>query len=274
MYVARRATTFGWPERPVGWKHDLRGGRDVAEHSHDFAEVVLIVTGEGTQISAAGRIPLNAGTVVMMRPGAWHGTIEARSLEFYNLYLSPELFAGELAWVLGSDLLTANLLRGEERPLEAALDATERMTAWFQQLENWGARLDRPALLGLASCLLAEVAGPASEVDAATSGIVAVMSAITDDVARPWTMAELARISGLSPSQLHRRFTARLGRPVFAWIDQKRGESAARLLAGSDATIAEVGRRVGWGDPSYASRRFRRWFGMTPTEHRARFRGA
>ena len=42
-----------------------------------------------------------------------------------------------------------------------------------------------------------------------------------------------------------------------AWLDQLRGEAAARLLVQTDLPVSEIGRTVGWTDPNYASRRFR-----------------
>jgi AraC-like DNA-binding protein len=37
------------------------------------------------------------------------------------------------------------------------------------------------------------------------------------------------------------------------------------------ATVSEIGRAVGWPDPSYAARRFRATYGVSPTEYRRRF---
>jgi AraC family L-rhamnose operon transcriptional activator RhaR len=260
----------------VGVKHDVRGERPIEEHSHDFAEVVVVVEGTGVQTSTVGDIQLEPGTVVMVRPGAWHGTPVAERLEYYNLYLSPELFFNEMSWILESPYLTGNLLRGDEVPGRIGDETLARVTGWFAQLDDERRELRRPALVGLASCILSDLdeAAPGARGGAASPPVLAVMTAMAEDVARPWTIAELADVAALSASQLHRRFVAQVGRSVIAWLDQLRGEQAARFLARTDASVSQIGSLVGWGDPSYAARRFRRLYGMTPLEYRARFRDA
>ena len=41
------------------------------------------------------------------------------------------------------------------------------------------------------------------------------------------------------------------------------------LLTKTDLPVAAIGRRVGWPDPSYASRRFAQVYAMSPTAYRA-----
>jgi AraC family transcriptional activator of pobA len=43
---------------------------------------------------------------------------------------------------------------------------------------------------------------------------------------------------------------------------------ARRLLAGSTFTMAQIGREVGYLDPGYFARVFRRVHGVTPTQWR------
>ena len=52
-------------------------------------------------------------------------------------------------------------------------------------------------------------------------------------------------------------------------------EEACRLLAFTALPVSQVGYRLGYGDPSYFTRRFTRLQGQTPSAYRARcFRGA
>ena len=46
----------------------------------------------------------------------------------------------------------------------------------------------------------------------------------------------------------------------------------AILLIETDLSVAAVGARVGWDDPTYVSRRFKACFAMTPAEYRSAFR--
>ncbi|WP_246106412.1 helix-turn-helix transcriptional regulator [Pseudonocardia kunmingensis] len=58
------------------------------------------------------------------------------------------------------------------------------------------------------------------------------------------------------------------GRTVQQWITERRMVEARRLLAETDLTVETVGARVGYRDPGYFARRFRRAHGTAPLEWR------
>jgi AraC-like DNA-binding protein len=68
----------------------------------------------------------------------------------------------------------------------------------------------------------------------------------------------------LSPSHLTTVVRRKTGRTVGEWIAERRMVEARRLLVETDLAVEEVGRRVGYGDPGYFVRSFRRAHGMTP----------
>lgn len=83
---------------------------------------------------------------------------------------------------------------------------------------------------------------------------------------------DLARQAGLSPAHFARAFAATYGQPPMAWINARRLERAADLLAHGDLPVAEIGRRCGFAGASYFGRAFRRAFAMTPAAWRATLR--
>ena len=84
-----------------------------------------------------------------------------------------------------------------------------------------------------------------------------------------WTLPELARSVHLSPSQIGRVFVDAYGKTPIAYLTMIRVERMAVLLRETDQPISRVARQVGWGDPDYAARQFRRGVGMTPRQYRA-----
>ena len=88
--------------------------------------------------------------------------------------------------------------------------------------------------------------------------------------AHPWTMSELAGEVGLSVSHLHREFRSQLGITPMAWLARTRAELAASLLLQTDRPVGWVGAQVGWPDPNYFSRCFRRAYGVSPSTYRQR----
>src|SRR3546814_6387914 len=60
------------------------------------------------------------------------------------------------------------------------------------------------------------------------------------------------------------------GQTPTAFITERRLEQSARLIANAEAaTITEIALDVGFNDPGFFSRCFRRRFGLSPTEWRS-----
>ncbi len=55
-----------------------------------------------------------------------------------------------------------------------------------------------------------------------------------------------------------------------AYLRQMRVERMARLLAGTDLSIGEAARSVGWRNQFHASQCFHAHYGVSPTEFRRR----
>jgi hypothetical protein len=102
----------------------------------------------------------------------------------------------ELSWLLDSAFLTANLIRGAEVPAQLDVTTLSHVTGWLGQIAEYGHRMHRAALLGLASCVLAEFAVSESDRQAspARDRIRAVTAAMSNDIAKTWTVAELASL--------------------------------------------------------------------------------
>ena len=84
----------------------------VETHTHDFLELAVLVAGRVTYASDTGRYPLQAGAVMAVRPGDWHGYADQDDAVIANLYLGEELLHTELRWLLDVGDLGRFLLRG------------------------------------------------------------------------------------------------------------------------------------------------------------------
>ena len=92
--------------------------------------------------------------------------------------------------------------------------------------------------------------------------------------ARPWTVAELARETGVSRAALARRFPALVGEPPMSVLTSWRIAIAADLLREPGSTIASVADQVGYGTPFALSAAFKRVRGVSPQQYRAAAAGA
>ena len=78
----------------------------------------------------------------------------------------------------------------------------------------------------------------------------------------------------MSTSGLHHNFKAVTAMSPLQFQKEPRLQEARRLLISGDFDAATAGYRVGYEDPSYFSREYKRHFGEPPVRDVARLRGA
>lgn len=86
-------------------------------------------------------------------------------------------------------------------------------------------------------------------------------------------VAELARMVGISASHLSALFREATGGGVLAHHVNLRMAKARQLLDITSLPVADVASEVGYSDPFYFSRHFRRVHGVSPTEYRVQRKG-
>jgi AraC-like DNA-binding protein len=96
-----------------------------------------------------------------------------------------------------------------------------------------------------------------------------VAQQIRDAMDQPLHLRGLARIAGISASQLERDFARLFRLTPREFLQQVRMQRALELLD-TNRTIAEIAYECGYADHSAFTRRFRRLVGMSPREYRQR----
>jgi AraC family transcriptional regulator of arabinose operon len=91
---------------------------------------------------------------------------------------------------------------------------------------------------------------------------------ISAHLSRPLSVADVAREVGVSPSRLSHLFKKEVGVSFPGYLENRRMERAEDLLRMTDRSVGEIARSVGYDDPLYFSRRFRRRTGASPSEWR------
>jgi transcriptional regulator GlxA family with amidase domain len=86
-------------------------------------------------------------------------------------------------------------------------------------------------------------------------------------------VAAMAERSGLKPRTFTRRFRAATGYRPMDYVHALRIEEAKQLIETESAGIDEVGFKVGYEDPSFFRRLFKRKAGLTPAAYRRKFAG-
>ena len=80
--------------------------------------------------------------------------------------------------------------------------------------------------------------------------------------------SEVARLCEMSPSRFCREFKATFGETFLECLSRQRITAAKRLLANPSMSVTDVAVSVGFTDPSYFTRVFRKQQGISPSEFR------
>ena len=86
--------------------------------------------------------------------------------------------------------------------------------------------------------------------------------------AHPWTIAELAKRTGLSRTRLSERFRHFLGESPMAYLAQWRLKLGAEILRSTEDSVAQVAGAVGYGSEAAFNRAFKRAFDCPPAQFR------
>ncbi|NUP06191.1 MAG: AraC family transcriptional regulator [Polyangiaceae bacterium] len=195
------------------------------------------------------------------RQGLPGGEPDVRMLIGYGVVQSPD------ASLLLSLLPRLLRVRGHERLATLVRLATDE------------ARERRPARAEILSRLLEVILIEALRSSAGTGASPGLVRGLSDErlavairrmherPTHPWTVAELAKKSGLSRSTFFERFNRTVGVAPMEYLLGWRMALAKDLLRKSTVTVAEVADRVGYGSASTFSVTFTRHVGMPPAQY-------
>jgi len=104
--------------------------------------------------------------------------------------------------------------------------------------------------------------------DRVSAALFRLIEKIRRNPAAHYSVEEMARETGLSESQLTRRFHALVGESPNRFLLSQRLLLAESLLRESSLTVKEISERLGYADPYFFSRQFRRFRGVPPSSLR------
>lgn len=93
-----------------------------------------------------------------------------------------------------------------------------------------------------------------------------LLKTIEEHYLKPYSLKELAYISGRSLSSFRREFESLFHITPAKWIQEKRLNKAKELIVTTQLTIANICYEVGYENVSHFSRLFKSHFGYSPSE--------
>lgn len=197
----------------------------------------------------------------------WGNDPTGRDLLFIGAYAA----VGEVGQLLTGALPPWLVVRGGDGR-SAALDLMAAEIT--RDAPGQGTLLDRLLDVLLIDTVRAHVAEAGDQrpswLSATDPIVIAALQALHAEAVRPWTLETLAREVGTSRASLSRKFVAEVGLPPMGYLTRWRLGRAADLLGDPQVTVASVARSVGYGTPFALSAAFKRAYGLSPRDYRAR----
>lgn len=93
-----------------------------------------------------------------------------------------------------------------------------------------------------------------------------VLDKVREDCSRPWSMDSLADSLHVNAYYLSHLFKEHTGQCFTDYLADRRIERAVELMRTTDLSLARIGEQVGYSDPNYFSRVFKKRKGVGPRE--------
>jgi AraC-like DNA-binding protein len=250
-------------------------------HAHDFLVLVYIERGGGRVRLDDRDWQVEAGDVLLVAPGEVVAFVEPdlHQAAAWSVYFPPDVIelGAFLSWRSHPLLFpfVRGVAGGAQRlrvPPEQRSAIVEHIVAVEREVRERRDGCEEAAIAHL-TLLLVAVSRLASDVSddlvlRDEPQLAAVFDAIEAGFRGPLGLADVAATVGLTPGHLTTVVGRKTGRTVQQWITERRMAEARRLLAETELTVEAVGSRVGYRDPGYFARRFRRAHGASPLEWR------
>jgi AraC-like DNA-binding protein len=237
-------------------------------HNHNYIELVQLVEGKSRLKTSGKTIRMNDHDCWLIQPQAVHGETYATPHQSYKLL-----------WIVFTHM-GVNFFLSTYTFKDGFIVQMERLYCLIDQLESlWeqAARKDinenRLVRAKFQSLMIQALLTGLSQIELQCSDqidhqkvlIGQIRQHIEHHFREDISIDELAQMARCTPNYLNGLFRKFLGQPIHQYILQKRLDTAKRLLTDHHIPIKEIAYELGFNDPLYFSRIFRKRFGISPT---------
>ncbi|SET70305.1 AraC family transcriptional regulator [Paenibacillus sp. NFR01] len=261
---------------------------DYFVHSHDFSELVVILSGSAVHIIEGREYPVRAGQVFLIHSNVSHGYKNVNGIEYVNVMFQPEqlLQQSELRLLPGFQALfyiepfyrkemyfkgmltlEPGQLREATRLLDVILEEHDRRPEGYRLM----IRSYFTALVGMLSRYYQTSSGLE---DNKALRIGETVTYIEEHFLQPMTLQSMADMAYMSTRQFLRVFTRNYQTTPMDYVIRKRLDYSCTLLRSPDLSISQVAMDSGFHDQNYYSRQFRKVFGCSPSAYREKMQNS
>lgn len=254
-------------------------------HSHDFYELVFIVSGKGVHFTKENELALRPGNLFVIVPGMEHGYKDVQELVLYNILFGRRLFKDrffDLTDMPGyqalftiepmyrNDTRFSSMLRLTPAQIAELLPLVERMLAESDSTDysNGTKSIAFAYLMQFLVTIFRIYEETPRGDNQMILRLADVFSYIESHTDQPVTTEELMEVANMSASTLNRYFQKCTGLSPVEFHTHKRIELACKLIRTTPLSMAAISDAAGFSDPNYFSRQFRKVMAMSPREYK------
>ncbi|MEU3502844.1 helix-turn-helix domain-containing protein [Streptomyces hundungensis] len=240
-------------------------------HRHTFYEIVYVTGGHGAHVLDSIQRPLNPPQLCVIAPGQIHHWADAEQLTGHVVLFNEDFLLSrpqDVAALRSLSSVPGHAPGDQSQPIEALL---ADMAAEYRDLRPGYRKLLRASLhilivRALRTCSSTEETATHSRATEVAADFARLLR-LPGGVCR--SVDSYAQQLGMSAGHLHALVRQSTGLTPGGLIRLQRTLEAKRLLLATQLTVRQVGSAVGFRDPAYFCRFFRRETGMSPGEFRA-----
>lgn len=251
---------------------------DQSDHMHTLCEIMYVVEGSAELVIARTPVTLNRRQFVFIDAGVRHQLLLNQSSPFgmMNIEFQYERQDGRCPGTraLAQASPAFGRMLASPAPFIALPDEDGAVHDLLKQIVLLADSSQRESerlcsLLATQIMLLTARLWQRERVPARSAHVSRALSIIDNRYAGALTALGIARELHIHPTYLHKLFREETGYSVCEYIQKTRLRHASELLR-SAHTLREAAQAVGISSPQYFSKLFKREYGVTPGEYRAR----
>ena len=256
---------------------------DFSGEKHDFWEMVYVEEGQLVEISGEETHQLSAGEVLFHKPNVFHRTISpgCTNIKAYNISFqcpsrAMDFFKDYKGTLSAASQQIARMLveEGKRSFVPYSTPRGDNTIAVKKDAPIGGQQMYRIYLEALLINILREQSSfqplPifASKADFQKSLYAQMIEYLKVNLYGSLTLEGLQRKFSYSNTFLCTRFKEQAGESIMQYYNRLKIEEACRLMQRTEASLSEISIQLGFNNPYYFSRVFKKVKGVAPSEYR------
>lgn len=218
-------------------------------HQHSFCEVMYYTEGVGFLKTEYGNYPFSPGTAIIVPPNVLHGSVSQNGFE--NISISGSF----------NSILIGN------KPI-AVISSVDAAALCKLVYKN---RFKNPEYLNtLANCYILSLMQAYNTISPIDAAVEKIVIAISENTCNPnFNIAKELNLSGYAEDYIRAKFKEICGETPTEFLNRLRIKKACRMIEifGDSISITELSNKVGFSNPAYFSRVFKKYSNVNPKKY-------